>query len=198
MDTLPVELLHEIASHDQAAYRALLAIPLFARSLNPGTIVDYKINFGYSIGNFSNDSLRDGEVRGKYIGWTLNGKLHRMDGPAIERKNGDKEWYRDGKLHREDSPAVECANGNKFWLRNGKCHRENGPAVEYYDGPRLWYKNGKCHREDGPAAEWPSGETEWYINGEFCSAEGTIIGNDHLDGYWRQIMKKGPSRVCRW
>jgi hypothetical protein len=49
MDTLPLEILHEIASHDRASYKALLSIPLFARSLTPGIIVDYKISFGYSI-----------------------------------------------------------------------------------------------------------------------------------------------------
>lgn len=28
--------------------------------------------------------------------WFLNGKLHRIDGPAIEYKNGDKLWYLNG------------------------------------------------------------------------------------------------------
>jgi hypothetical protein len=71
MDTLPVELLHIIASHDRASYQALLSVPLFARSLTPGIIVDYKIAFGYN-------------VRIKYeeenscvcIIWTLDDKFH--------------------------------------------------------------------------------------------------------------------------
>jgi hypothetical protein len=25
-------------------------------------------------------------------------QLHRLDGPAVERKNGDKVWYHNGKL----------------------------------------------------------------------------------------------------
>jgi hypothetical protein len=25
--------------------------------------------------------------------WWVNGKRHRMDGPAVEWANGDKEWY---------------------------------------------------------------------------------------------------------
>ena len=29
--------------------------------------------------------------------WTLNGKFHRMDGPAIEWANGGKFWYIHGK-----------------------------------------------------------------------------------------------------
>ena len=44
---------------------------------------------------------------------------HRIDGPAIERANGDKSWWKDGQLHREDGPAVEYANGDKEWFIDG-------------------------------------------------------------------------------
>jgi len=47
--------------------------------------------------------------------WRFNGKLHREDGPAIERTNGTKEWWINGKLHR-----IEKANGDKYWYINGK------------------------------------------------------------------------------
>ena len=47
-------------------------------------------------------------------------QLHREDGPAVERWNGDKFWYINGELHREDGPAVECANGYKSWWINGQ------------------------------------------------------------------------------
>ena len=53
--------------------------------------------------------------------------------------NGDKQWYLNGKLHREDGPAIERANGDKSWYLNGKCHREDGPAVEYDNGSKHWY-----------------------------------------------------------
>ena len=33
--------------------------------------------------------------------------------------NGDREWYQNGKLHRVDGPAVEYANGHKEWWING-------------------------------------------------------------------------------
>ena len=46
------------------------------------------------------------------------GKLHREDGPAVERTNGYKEWYLNGKLHREDGPAIEYADGDKSWYIN--------------------------------------------------------------------------------
>ena len=52
--------------------------------------------------------------------WSLNGKLHREDGPAIEWANGYKSWYLNDKRHREDGPAIEVANGDKSWWINGK------------------------------------------------------------------------------
>ena len=54
------------------------------------------------------------------IKWYLDGKLHRVDGPAIIRANGDQEWYLDGKRHRVDGPAITYANGDKEWYLNGK------------------------------------------------------------------------------
>jgi len=42
--------------------------------------------------------------------WTLNGKLHREDGPAIEFLSGTRKWYLNGRLHREGGPACEYTN----------------------------------------------------------------------------------------
>jgi hypothetical protein len=50
--------------------------------------------------------------------WYLNGKLHRTDGPAVERTN-TKQWYLKGKLHRTDGHAIEWADGRKYWYLNG-------------------------------------------------------------------------------
>ncbi len=75
--------------------------------------------------------------------WYLNGKLHRTDGPAIERTDGSKEWFLNGKLHRTDGPAVEWADGSKSWCLNGECHRTDGPAWEGADGTKTWWLNGK-------------------------------------------------------
>ena len=57
--------------------------------------------------------------------------------------NGNKSWYLNGKLHREDGPAIERANGSKSWYLNGKRHREDGPAIEYANGYKAWYLNDK-------------------------------------------------------
>lgn len=34
---------------------------------------------------------------GESVYWFLNGKNHREDGPAIERFDGNHEWWKDGK-----------------------------------------------------------------------------------------------------
>ena len=131
LPVLPIELLHVIASFDQGAYRALLAIPFFARSLNPSIRTDYMIAFGYSV-----------MITEDFIEWHLNGKRHREDGPAVEWHDGEKWWYRDGDLHRDNGPAIEYADGTKEWYREGERHRENGPAIEYANGTKYWYRNG--------------------------------------------------------
>jgi hypothetical protein len=52
--------------------------------------------------------------------YTLNGKIHRDDGPAAEFHNGSKVWFINGKKHREDGPAVERSDGYKTWYINDK------------------------------------------------------------------------------
>jgi hypothetical protein len=33
---------------------------------------------------------------------------------------GTKQWYLNGKLHRVDGPALEYADGTKYWYLNNK------------------------------------------------------------------------------
>jgi len=51
--------------------------------------------------------------------WYLNDRLHRSDGPAVEKLDGSKSWWRAGRLHREDGPAVENSDGSTEWWLNG-------------------------------------------------------------------------------
>lgn len=60
---------------------------------------------------FSNDNI-------KYEEYFLNGKYHRIDGPANIHwlNNGQKdieEYYINGRLHREDGPSI-------IWYHNGR------------------------------------------------------------------------------
>src|SRR5258708_6182686 len=70
------------------------------------------------------------------------GIAHREDGPAIEWNDGGKEWQQDGKLHRINGPAISFV-GMKVWYINGKRHRLDGPAVEVITGERYWWHQGK-------------------------------------------------------
>ncbi len=76
-----------------------------------------------------------------------NGNLHRIDGPAVEFANGDKEWWVNGQQHREDGPAIENANGIKIWYVNNEMHREDGPAIEFANGDKEWHIKGKRYTE---------------------------------------------------
>lgn len=49
----------------------------------------------------------------------VDGRLHRIDGPAIEWSDGTREWFVNGKRHRTDGPAIEWMNGTKEWFVNG-------------------------------------------------------------------------------
>jgi hypothetical protein len=94
--------------------------------------------------------------------WYLNGKFHRVDGPAIEEANGSRLWYLNGKLHRVDGPAMECADGTREWWLKGKLHRVDGPAFEYADGTRKWYFEGteiempKCRHKERTGSVCPT------------------------------------------
>jgi hypothetical protein len=86
------------------------------------------------------------------------------------RENGTKEWYLDGKLHRLDGPAIEHANGSKFWYFEGRLDRSDGPAVEHYDGSKYWYFEGELHCPNGPAIDLSDGKywyQEWWLEGQF-------------------------------
>ena len=80
--------------------------------------------------------------------WRLNGKLHRLDGPAIEWADGSESWFHNGYLHRLDGPAVKDAVGSTVWKRYGKFHRLDGPAIECTDGTKAWFINGKEYSEN--------------------------------------------------
>jgi hypothetical protein len=96
---------------------------------------------------------------------TPEGKLHRVNGPAVEWADGGREWWVDNKRHRADGPAVEEEGGREWWWVDGKRHRDNAPAVELPDGGRAWWVEGYRHCLDGPAVEYTSGRREWWVDG---------------------------------
>lgn len=77
----------------------------------------------------------------------LNYRLHRIDNPAIEYKNGHKAWYYHNQRHRPigEGPAIICANGTKYWYYEGKLHRplDEGPAIIRANSDKEYWENGK-------------------------------------------------------
>ena len=80
----------------------------------------------------------DGTCSNTYI---ENKSLHRLDGPAVEYENGEKQYWAENKLHRLDGPALEHANGYKEYWIEGYLHRLDGPAVESPNGDKFYYVN---------------------------------------------------------
>lgn len=169
MDTLPVEILGEIASVSEETYRAIALVSrLFALGLSPGVIVDWQIHFGHSCA-----------ITNIRISWRRWNLLHRVDGPADVWSTPStscvlitQRWYRNGNLHRIDGPAETLSNGTQCWFRNGVYHRDDGPASIYPDGTQHWCLYGKLHRDGGPALIFPNGRQAWYRNGVLYRDDG--------------------------
>ena len=64
---------------------------------------------------------KDGTITSSYTDTEV---LHRIDDPAIEYSDGEKDWWVDSKLHRVDGPAIVYASGNKEWYVDGKQYSE--------------------------------------------------------------------------
>jgi hypothetical protein len=92
--------------------------------------------------------------------WYKEGKLHRLEGPAIERVLGCQLWWVEGLLHRLDGRS----GIQKEWWIEGQRHRIDGPAIESDDCNEWWIK-GKRHRLGGPAIEFKNGDKEWWHQG---------------------------------
>lgn len=105
-----------------------------------------------------------------------HGKPHCEDGPAVVSKDR-REYYIDGRLHRLDGPAVETTNGFKMWFNKGMLHRTDGPAVECPSGHYEYYVNGKRHRVDGPAILYANGDNAWYEEGVQQSPQYLLNGS---------------------
>lgn len=107
------------------------------------------------------------QANGDRVWMMNNGKLHRLNGPAVIKPDGTREWWVNGNLHREDGAAVIKPDGTKEWWVDGLPHREDGPAIESSNGLKEWFFEGKRHCLDGPAVEQhEDGSVQWWINGQ--------------------------------
>ncbi len=104
-------------------------------------------------------------------------------------KDGDVTYYynKKGQFHRIDGPAIEYKNGSKYWYINGKLHNKNGPAVVYSYGDKFWFIDNKKHREDGPAIEYKNGNKSWYIDDTLYSKETFLYLTKYKEKYNYQL-----------
>ena len=103
--------------------------------------------------------------------WCQYNQLHRLDGPAWEKPDGFWEWRCQGNTHRIGGPAKHYPNGREEWYLDGRLHRIGGPAIiSPAEDVVAWYLVGLPHRLDGPAVE-NKGIQSWYINGIQYSKE---------------------------
>lgn len=102
----------------------------------------------------------------------LGGKLHKLNGPAVEYVDGSREeWYLNGERHRTPDASgahypAYVTNEAQIWYVDGDKHRVGGPAIVHKSGAKEWFQNGLRHRDDGPAVEQYNGKKYYYINDE--------------------------------
>jgi len=61
-----------------------------------------------------------------------DGRLHRLDGPAIEWADGSKEYWVNGKRHRLDGPAMECKGSKEYWVDGKEYTKEEYELLSIY------------------------------------------------------------------
>lgn len=119
-----------------------------------------------------------------YAKFHVNGKLHRIDAPAVIICDAGvlitEAYYQDNKLHRLKKPAViNYSNGFvefKKYYQNGKLHRLKKPAaIRYHPYTNLvkdekYYQDGILHNEDGPA------KIQYDMQGNIISSSNYLYG----------------------
>ena len=101
----------------------------------------------------------------------------------------------DGRPHRLGGPALVLETGGKAWFRNGERHREGGPAIVFADGGEEWWLDGVRHRDDGPARIFVDGWEEYWLCGKRISLEEMRDRNLRLERDWRNTLLERLNEV---
>jgi hypothetical protein len=118
LSKIPISILLKITGENKrVALHLVLALPKLGR---------FSLNFQPQIQKIFLE-----RTVGKHgtVLYELNGKLHRLEGPAVEWPDGYKAWFKFGFRHRLEGPAVEWPSGAREWFENGRFRRkEEGKA----------------------------------------------------------------------
>lgn len=138
------------------------------------------MNDASSIFNLYLESTQEPEMQEFSDGtkqWRLNGKLHRVDGPAIIGL-GDERWMQHGNFHREGGPAVTMSNGSEFWYLHGNIHRTDGPAIKIANMKDQWWVD---NRQYDDITAWAKAALEY---------ENKPITQANVDAKVAQVMQQ--------
>jgi hypothetical protein len=105
--SLSLEILLKIAETNIQTYREMLNLPCVAR---------FSLNHQKTIKKSFTTLKYEGNIQYH----TLNGELHREDGPAHIDGEREEYWVH-GELHREDGPAI-IDGEQQVWYFHGKRH----------------------------------------------------------------------------
>lgn len=119
-----------------------------------------------------------------------DGEVHRVDGPALEDKEGTLGWYTHGRLHRVDGPAITASDGRGSWYKDGVLHRTDVCVMEHVDskGVRQWSFYGVhesfLYRFGSPPAVLGDGSVLWVVRNVLNdNSYPTVSVVEHVDGY---------------
>ena len=138
MTELSFDVLVEIACGSVAAWRAMLAVPQFARwTLTPTGRRRAAERFRETVTD------EDGTCT------LLDGRRHSFWGqPAVVRTDGGQEWWRNGRVHRDGGPAIILANGYQAWYRDDRCRRNDGWVVVWANDWKEWWRDVQRYDPD--------------------------------------------------
>ena len=78
-------------------------------------------------------NLKEANNQSDYSGfeeWIKVEDIHRNNGPAVIKPNGEQQWHNNDKCHREDRPALIYANGKKrYFLEDEEIIKSEYPSA---------------------------------------------------------------------
>ncbi len=162
MDSLPTDIYQLIASIDTDSWRAMLAVPRFARF----TLTEQGrrardiafLRIVCKIVPFNNSIRINAEVD-----YEINNNCDHYSETVIYITNNTNDMIKFVKNRKVSNTEMTIAL--IIFRFNGQMHRDDGPAVVYANGRQEWWCHGKLHREGGPAVMIPNHHVNWFNNG---------------------------------
>jgi hypothetical protein len=147
---LPIEILAIITTADLDTFLAALKVP----GIGPRLCCEYVQNYAKSV---FIKIVKDEWCTKYYLG----GKLHRVGGPAVIRK---EYWYQN--CHKYNSPDEYTTDKPTYITKNmlGYGHKK---LLFNMNGVEAYYIHGKLHNSMKPAVLFTDGAQEFWNNGNF-------------------------------